>query len=196
MNWGHIPYLGFQIREPNIVYLRPKLEVVVHPYANSTTLRHTIAPPSTTTTIVLRRRLSLLRTTLLWRCGYTSTVQEGGFVPVSSCSWRRRMRLYTIQGLLPQWSDVVAPIKVWRCAMEVVKRCKVRVCGREELAFFYSWCRGGSSAIWIVLALKMEAAQWLGFRTVVRFAAVEFATRQWWWSSLRQTVVRFVAVNL
>ncbi|QCE13627.1 hypothetical protein DEO72_LG11g622 [Vigna unguiculata] len=103
----------FQIREPNIVYLRPKLEVVVHPYANSTTLRHTIAPPSTTTTIVLRRRLSLLRTTLLWRCGYTSTVQEGGFVPVSSCSWRRRMRLYTIQGLLPQWSDVVAPIKRW-----------------------------------------------------------------------------------
>ena len=93
----------------------PKLEAFVPLYTNSTTLHRTIAPPSTTATTVLRRRLSLLCATLLRRCGYTSTVQEDGFVPTSSCSWRRRMGSYTVQGLLPQWSDVVAPMKVRRC---------------------------------------------------------------------------------
>ncbi|QCE13827.1 hypothetical protein DEO72_LG11g825 [Vigna unguiculata] len=32
---------------------------------------------------MLRRRLSLLHATLVRRCGYMSTVQEGGFVPAS-----------------------------------------------------------------------------------------------------------------
>jgi len=109
------PLFRFPNSRTNIVHLRPKLEVVVPLCANSTTLRHTIAPPSTTATTMLWRRLSLLRATLLWHCGYTSTVQEGGFLPASSCSWRRRMRSYAIQWLLTQWFDTVAPMKVRRC---------------------------------------------------------------------------------
>ena len=69
MNQDHIPYLGFQIREPSTVHLRPKFEVVV-PLARITT----IASPQTTTPIA--NSTTLRGSSLLGGVGFPHVIRR------------------------------------------------------------------------------------------------------------------------
>jgi len=168
LNWGHIPYLGFKIREPNTVHLRHtpsrsccfslcKLHHTPPHHCATVHHNHHCAPPKVVTALC-----HFVATLWLYVNGAGRWVRSSEFVFVAEKNEVLCNSGVAAVMILCGYFDEGSKVLLWRNSgsfQRLTRALGFHVGGRW-FVFFCSWCRGGSSTIWISLALKIETVQW------------------------------------